>query len=365
MRRAIALQMLSAAMMIVVAAGCTTNEAQFPKPLEYYIGNAQPLEGERLQAEYLSKFAFNCFYTAKGFIGKMELPNGKFIHLAGLESGEVIQSVVPRGRGPKESLVNPMIDLYGNNLYANDIVGEKVLRVNLGTDSLQVEEYFRHRFNKTDFAMNIQAVSDSLFVFFLGTRRGGMLALTDYTGEVLDSLAYPIVDDPELPGNIPVNFNVSMKLSPCGRWLFVQNYKFNNLRKYEIASSRIALSGTYNLTEPKYIIADGNYKVQNDNVIMNGELFVGEEYIYMPAIPETLGQYRVREKQAKRDGETMFAYPNSNSHLFVFDYNFNLIKSYVCDARFKWLALTPDPEIIYAADFWEHCLRKYTLTGLK
>lgn len=127
MRRAIALQMLSAAMMIVVAAGCITNEAQFSKPLEYYIGNAQPLEGERLQAEYLSKFAFNCFYTAKGFIGKMELPNGKFIHLAGLESGEVIQSVVPRGRGPKESLVNPMIDFTAIIFMQMTLSGRKYL----------------------------------------------------------------------------------------------------------------------------------------------------------------------------------------------------------------------------------------------
>lgn len=100
-------RMLVAVVMLYVAAGCSTDEAQFPKPLEYYIGNAQPLEGERLPAEYMINYAFDCFYTTQGFIGKMELPNKKFIHLADLKTGEVTQSAVPRGRGPKESLVNP------------------------------------------------------------------------------------------------------------------------------------------------------------------------------------------------------------------------------------------------------------------
>lgn len=98
--RSFTVKMLAAVAMLYVAAGCSTNEAQFPKPLEYYIGNAQPLEGERLPAEYMTKYSFGCFYTPDGFIGEMELENNKLIHLADLEAGEVIRSAVSRGRGP-------------------------------------------------------------------------------------------------------------------------------------------------------------------------------------------------------------------------------------------------------------------------
>lgn len=358
--------MLAVALMIVAAAGCKTNETQFPKPLEYYIGNAQPLEGKRLQAEYLINYDFNCFYTPQGFIGRMELPNKKFIHLADLKTGEVTHSAVPRGRGPKESLINPYIDLYGNNLYANDIMGEKVLRIAMDTDSLRVEEYFRHQFRQPTFAVNIQAASDSLFVFFLGTMTGGRLALTDNTGQVLDTLVYTVLDDPNLSNDSQVNYNLSMSLSPGGNKLFVQNYRYNNIRRYSIAENKITLDNTFTLLEPEYTINNGREKMEEDNVIMNSRsMIAGEKYIYMLANPETLKENREREKKARADGLRVASDPQSNTYLLVFDYDFKLIKSYLTDAHLSTLAITPDPATIYASDHEEHCLRKYTLPGIR
>ena len=102
-------KIIAAVAMLYVAAGCSTNEAQFPKPLEYYIGNAQQLEGERLPAENMTKFSFGCFHTPSGFIGEMELENNKLIHFADLETGEVILSAVSKGRGPNEMIIGPSI----------------------------------------------------------------------------------------------------------------------------------------------------------------------------------------------------------------------------------------------------------------
>lgn len=344
------------AVLLLATAGCTTNAGVFPQPLEYYIGNARPLQGERLPAEYLINYAFDCFYTPQGFFGKMELPNKRLIHIADLQTGEVTHSAVSKGRGPNESLVNPYIDLYGNNLYANDVMGEKVLKISMDTDTLIVEEYFKHQFRKPSFAVNLQAASDSLFVFFLGTRTGGRLALTDNTGQVLDTLVYPVLDDPNLANDNQVNFNLSMVLSPSGSKLFVQNYRYSNIRRYSIAENKITLDKTFTLLEPKYTIKNGREKMAEDNVVMNQPYLVaGEKYVYMLANPETL-----KENRERGVGD-----PQSNTYLLVFDYDFNLVQSYLTDAHLSYLAITPDPATVYASDHENHCMRKYTLPQIR
>ena len=364
MKRSIAPRLIAAILVLFAAASCTTKENRFPKPLEYYIGNARPLQGEPLQAEYLANGSFWCHYTPYGFFGRMELPNKRMIHLADLQTGEVICSAVPRGRGPNEVLISPYTDLYRNTLYANDPGSDKVLKVDIVSDTLQVTEYFSHPHSNSAFTINIQAVSDSLFVFFQGTRTGGQIILTDNTGQVLDTIAYPVLDDPELGKDILVNFNVSMALSPCGNWLYVQNYRYNNIRKYSIAENKMALAETYTLLEPKYTIEKGKEKMDPENVIMHAGLFAGEKYIYMPACPETLKDSRERDRKAEEAGQRGSSTPDTNSYLLVFDYDFNLVESYSCDAQFSWVVPGPDPAIIYAADMENHCLRKYTLTGL-
>lgn len=361
-------KMLAAVAMLYVAAGCSTNEAQFPKPLEYYIGNAQPLEGERLPAEYMTKFSFGCFYTPSGFIGEMELENKKLIHFADLETGEVIRSAVSKGRGPNEMIIGPSIprmDLCGNNLYANDIMGEKVLKISLEPDTLIVGEYFKHQFKGSVFAVNMKAASDSLFVFFIGTPTGGHLALTDNTCKVVDTLNYPVLDDPLLATDNQVNFNVSIALSPCGNWMFVCNKRYNNIRKYSISGNRITLVETYNLTEPRYTIVKGRDKMEDDNVLMNADLYAGKKYIYLRAVPETFKDYKERIKMEEASGKTGWAEPRKNTYILVFDYGFNLVKSYVTEGWFSGITLTPDPATIYFSDNENHCLVKYTLPGLE
>ncbi len=361
---AAALYLTTAALLLV--AGCTPKAGMFPQPLEYYIGNARPLQGEKLPAEYLINYSFECFYTPQGLIGRMELPNKRLIHLADLQTGEVTHSAVPKGRGPNESLMKPFIDLYGNNLYANDIMGEKVLKISIDTDSLIVEEYFKHQFRQPAFAVNLQAASDSLFVFFLGTRTGGRLALTNNTGQVLDTLVYPVLDDPNLAKDNQVNFNLSMTLSPCGSKLFVQNYRYSNIRRYSIAENKITLDKTFTLLEPKYTIKNGKEKMAEDNVVMNQPYLVaGEKYVYMLANPETLKENREREKKASADGQRSAGDPQSNTYLLVFDYDFNLVQSYLTDAHLSYLTITPDPATVYASDHENHCMRKYTLPQIR
>ncbi len=368
MKRFIAPKLIAAVIMLLASANCTTKENRSPQPLEYYIGNAQPLQGETLPTEYLTSYSFGCFYTPHGFIGEMELPNKRLVHLADLQTGEVTLSAVTKGRGPNEMVIGPSadrMDLYGSSLYANDIMGGKVLKISITPDSLKVQEHFRHQFNKSDFVLNLRAVSDSLFAFFLGTHTGGRLALADNTGKVLDTLDYPIVDDPLLAKDIPANFNVSMALSPCRSWMLVQNHRFNNIRKYRIAENRITLEKTYNLTEPKYTIVNGKVKMEDENVMMNAYIAIGEKYIYMRAVPETCKDYKERIKKEEEAGLRGYAEPQENTHILVFDHDFNLVKSYVCHNLFNYITLTPDPATIYVNDTEGHCLRKFTLAGLK
>ncbi len=368
MKSSIATRLLIAAAMLFAAASCTTKENTLPKTLEYYTGNAQQIQGEKLPAEYLVSSSFGCFYTPQGFIGEMELPNKKLIHLADAQTGEVLLSAVTKGRGPNEMLIGPSVqrmDLYGNNLYANDVMGGKVLKISIAPDTLAVQECFNHQFNKSDFALNLRAVSDSLFAFFLGTRTGGRLALTDNTGKVLDTLYYPIVDDPLLAKDVPANFNVSMALTPCRNWLYVQNHTFNNIRKYRIADNRITLEKTYNLTEPRYTIVNGKVKLEDDNAFMNSRISIGEKYIYMRSVPEIYKDYKERLKKEESNGQRGYGEPQTNTHILVFDHDFNLVKSYVSDILFSSIILTPDPATIYVDDSNGHCLRKFTLPGLK
>lgn len=352
MIKCFAIQSLAAAM-ILLAAGCTNaKKEQFPKPLEYYTENAKPVKSEPLPAEYLIQHAFICHYTPFGLIGKMELPDKNCIHMADPNTGVVIHSALQKGRGPKETLANPYTDIYGNTLYANDPMGSKVFKIDFGPDTLNVEEYFSHQHSNNAFTINIKAVSDSLFVFFQGTRTGAQLILTDNSGTVLDTRPYPVLDDPLLNKDQPVNFNVVMDMSPCRKWLFVQNMRYSNIRKYRIEENKIKLENTYTLLEPKYTVDKGMEKMREDNVIVNPELYAGEKYIYMLVHPQTLKENRANDGSRPKN------------YILVFDYNFNLVESYLCNEELAWLALTPHPATIYGSDPENHCMHKITLPEL-
>lgn len=66
-----------------------------------------------------------------------------------------------------------------------------------------------------------------------------------------------------------------------------------------------------------------------------------------------------------KENNTVTALPDKDSYILVFDYDFNYVRSYLCDGHFSWITLTNNPTIIYAANEREHCLTKYTLTGLE
>ena len=55
---------------------------------------------------------------------------------------------------------------------------------------------------------------------------------------------------------------------------------------------------------------------------------------------------------------------DDNSHILVFDYDFNFVKSYLCDCNARFLALPPDPSVVYATDMTNNRLVKYILSGL-
>ena len=101
-----------------ILGGCNSvGKTRFNCP-DFYFKNAKTINGQRLDEKYLTPYSFKCFYSDQGFIGSMPLPENNIIHLANLQSGEIINSAISKGRGIGEILTSlPHLDFLNDKLY--------------------------------------------------------------------------------------------------------------------------------------------------------------------------------------------------------------------------------------------------------
>ena len=348
-----------ALLFLLIFVSCTGKH----KMEDIYFKEATEITGEKLPEEYLTSFSFCSYYTPYGFLGSMMLPNNSWIHLADLHSGKILSSVCPKGRGPGEllALTASTTDFYNNTLYALDPVVEKVQKVSLENNMLVLKESLSLISAEPRFIPNIQVVSDSLFVLFtssVGYRYA--IELVNTQSEVISRVDYCILDDDNIDHSKVGGFSVDMKMSPCRRYLYILN-KFNSVKKYSIADNKIELMDNYFITEPQYTVEQGKLNIKDSQLFLHGSLAVGDEYIYISVTPEYAEEYMMRKEEAQKSGVMMSNEPDANSYILVFDSNMKFVNSYKLDTQIGWMTLTPDNSIIYAADYTNHCLTKYTL----
>lgn len=359
------LKILSTSMLVLfgmLSTGCRSQNASF----EYLFEDAISIEGEHLEEKYLTPFSFKCFYSSDSFLGTMTLPNKQIIHKVDLHSGKVLFSAVSKGRGPGEILTSlPHIDYVDGSLYVGDIATNRIKRITSDGDSLLVEDFTTIKYNVPTIMAEMKVVSDTLFAIFGYGRTSHNILMANKSGVVTDSIPYTILDDTKIDHSKVGPFYVSMAISPDRNYLFICNKTYNHIRKYQIEKNAINYISQYNLTDPKYKIKSGKPIQTGDNMTFWGELFLGDKYIYLVANPEYRKDFELRKNIATREGNTVTALPDKDSYILVFDYDFNYVRSYLCDGHFSWITLTNNPTIIYAANEREHCLTKYTLTGLE
>ena len=97
----------------------------------------------------------------------------------------------------------------------------------------------------------------------------------------------------------------------------------------------------------------------------NNVIYVGDNYMYMIANPESQKETNERSAKSRAEGKLMDGIPDNESFVLVFDYNLNLLKKYKVDSNIRHLVLTPENSIVYALDYRENRLKKYTLPGLE
>ena len=258
----------------------------------------------------------------------------------------------------------PHLDFLNDKLYVCDIVTNRVKRISIENYCLFVEEHTTINYDKPTITAGMKVVSDSIYAIFGYSRTAHNILLADVTGSIIDSIPYTILDDKKIDNSKVGTFYVSMSLSPDRKYLYVCNKTYNHVRKYQINNNSLSFIKEYCLTEPKYKIKSGQPIQTEDNMALWGEMFIGEKYIYIVTNPEYRKDFVRRREEANSLGKLHTAIPDSDSYILVFDYDMNLLNSYLCDGHFTWIALTPDPSVIYAADDIDHCLKKYTLTDL-
>ena len=335
------------------------------KSTDYYFDTAEDIYGIQLKENYPVMFSFDCFYTSYGFFGSMDIKEKGLVHLANLETGDIISSVCHKGRGPNELLTStPHIDIFRNTLFVFDMVTDKIKKVDILEDSLVVHEVTKIHYNKPTITANAKVINDSLYVIFGALQDSHKLLLCDHNGSILSDIDYHILDDRNLDFSKVGTFYISMCMSPCRKYLYICDKTFNRIKKYKIENNLIEEISTFHLTEPKYSIKKGKLVIDGSNIKFNGNIFISEEYIYIVANPETRKDFLNRFQLAQKLGNRVTALPDKNSYLLVFNHNLDLLNSCQCDSQFESIVLTSDPHIIYAADYNSHGLTKYILHGL-
>ena len=331
---------------------------------DLYFNNALKLDGEPLKTQYVAENQFICYYSDYGFIGNMSLDNKKQIHWADLSTGEIKASACTYGRGPGEILIkSPDMSIYKNSLYVLDQRTGNVKTVEVVEDSLKVGELFKLELGTPGLFLELEVVSDSLYaVLFHGYDNKKCLLLVDNKNTILDSVDYCLLNDIRIDYG-RFRYNVDMKISPCKNYLFVRG-DYNNISKYNIKDNKITLQNQMFLIEPLYEIKK-NLPVKKDNhVELNPNIFIGNKYVYIVANPELQYDKDYRIKKSISEGIRPDAVLENDSYILVFDYDFKFVKSYLCDCNARFLALPPDPSVVYATDMTNNRLVKYILSGL-
>lgn len=351
---------------LLVAASCSNStEVKYRTP-DYYLGKAEAIKGEPLPVEYISEDSYVCHYTPDGFMGEMKHENGKLVHLADLQSGEIKTSACTKGRGPGEILLIADSDFKGNGLYLLDPVAEKVMKVVKSKDTLVCQDVMNLAPKQPKFFVDLEVMSDSLFAMFVSSMDYiGSLMLIDRNSNLIDSLAYFPLEDEGL-NHSAYRYNVQLELSPSNRYLFVSCGQYDCVGKYEIKDNKIIPQKKIYLSEPKYEIKNGKPVKNEDYMLFNNRIYAGDKYLYVTVDPETVKDYRARHKKAQEEGrgDKEWAHPGNDTYILVFDYDLNLVKSFRSDCDIINLAVTADPEVVYATDLRENRLVKYTLRGL-
>ena len=137
---------------------CNTNKFNSS---DFYFDKAEVIQGIPLKENYPVMFSFECFYTPDGFLGSMDIHERGLVHLADLNTGELISSVCHKGRGPKELLTgNPHIDIYNNTLYVTDMVTDRIKGIIVDSDSLVVENIAQIKYPEPTITANASVVND-------------------------------------------------------------------------------------------------------------------------------------------------------------------------------------------------------------
>lgn len=337
-----------------------SNTCQFILP-EDIKASAIPIKGEKLLAEYITTGSFNCVYTPDGFIGAMPINNNKIIHLADIETGEIIASACPKGRGPQELLVgNPHKDYYNGKLYLLDMATNRIKSVTVDDDSLKIENLFTYKGSSASFILAFNVINDTTFAFFTQRRQSAHVFIVNHKNKVLDSLDYRVIEDKRIKNEKLERVFISMNISPNRKDLFIVNRLFNSVKKYNIENNKLSFDKEKFIVEPRYYVKNGLPKDKKDNLILDSEIFVSEKYLYLVTQPEYRSDYNKRVYDDK--GKVL--YVPDNTHIIVMDYDMNYIRTYKCDHYFKRIALTNKDGVFYAADIENHCLQKYTFPYL-
>lgn len=336
------------------------------KTPEFYFADAIEIKGEPLDAEYVASNVFKCFYTPYGFLGSMRSEDDKLAHLADLKTGEIKVSACSFGRGPEEILISsPDLAIHRNSLYLLDQRTDKLKKIDIQNDTLKTMELQKFALDEPMFFLEVQVVSDSLFVIFAEDFHSvKKIMLIDRDNNIIDSVRYDLLED-ERVDRSKYRYNVEMELSPCKKYLFVSSHLFSYISKYTIEDNNISLVKKIALVEPKYAVKKSIPIMQLENVNLNNRIFVGDKYLYMTANPESVKEENIRSDLARAEGRMMQASPGNDSYITVFDYDLNFIKSYRVDSDVWHLALTPNPSVVYASDYRENRLKRYVLTDLK
>lgn len=336
------------------------------RTLDYYFMDADEIKGESLATEYVSSNIFRSFYTPYGFLGSMRSQDNKLVHLANLNTGEIMFSACPFGRGPEEILINsPDLAIHGNSLYLLDQRTDKLKKVEIQNDTLMTKELQKFALGEPMIFLEIQVISDSLYVIFAEDFNSvKKIMLIDKYNNIVDSVRYDLLEDEKVEPS-KYRYNVEMELSPCKKYLYISSHLFSYVSKYIIEDNKIKLVKKIALVEPKYSVKDRTLLLHADNISLNNKIFVGDSYLYMKANPESVREEKARFDKAKTEGKVMEASPGNDSYILVFDYDLNLVKSYRVDSDVWHLTTTPDPSVVYALDYRENRLKRYILPYLR
>lgn len=318
---------------IFITIGCKSNYKSDGKSdsRKLFSHHDDTLIGEVLQTPIWSKKPVGVSVSPYGLLAAPAFSDG-VVAIYDTTSGKLITSQFKMGKGPDE-FIDPieMGYKYGDSTFCVWDLGK--LSINLYKVSekgfSKIRSFQYNGINPSE----LRSVSDSTDVILTSIPNQSII-LMDKNG-TLDAIPYRVLNEPNLDYTRCYNSS-GIDTSEKNKLLFIAASHLPFISCYSYAGNRIVKLWDKMVFKPDFEIANGWIKLNKEGFMGFDRIRVSDKFIYLSHQEITFSDW-LEDKDKNLTQIT----------LLIFDFDGNLVKTYLLDRNLELFTVTPDDRILY------------------